>query len=206
METNTLDTYALKVCRSTCPHALQADFPVQTWEQVLQNSGWPQFLTSRFKKIRHHHQFKIAVALCPNGCVQPHIADFALIATAPLVLDMDKCHQCGLCVDICREKSLKLEEQLVLTPQLCLGCMACVRLCPTQALTTSEIKYRVLLGGKLGRHPRLAHELGQFTHDQALVILAKTLKMTREHFQPGQRLGALIDKLGVDKFNSLVQP
>jgi polyferredoxin len=32
------------------------------------------------------------------------------------------------------------------------------------------VGYRVLLGGKLGRHPRLAHELGMFDLPQALVV------------------------------------
>lgn len=201
-----LAPYIIKACRPTCPNAVLPRIPLTELEQIIRASGWPEFLNQSAAPIRHHDQFKIAVSACPNGCVQPHIVDFGLIATAQVDLDPDKCHECGLCIKICREQALQLVSGITLNPELCLGCLACVRVCPTQALSSSGAQYRVLLGGKLGRHPRLAHELGQFAVPQILTILKKTLALSIKYYHPRRRLAELIEHMGVDTFNTLVQP
>lgn len=160
---------------------------------------------SQTQPIRHHHQFRIAVAACPNGCSQPHIMDFGLIATTHLVLNHEKCSSCGLCVTACVEQALCLTDQIHLNESACLGCAACVRACPTQALTTGQTMYRVVLGGKLGRHPRLAHTWGTVSVAQTPQLLHRVLRTFMTHRQGRERLGDVVVRLGQKNFDALLQ-
>lgn len=203
-----LPAHTLKVCRGAaqCPHAVLGKDMTAELEGVLTRSGWPEFLAAMTRPIRHHHQFRMAVASCPNGCSQPHIADFGLIAFARIGLEPDRCSGCGHCVAICAEKALHLEDGIRLDLSRCLGCAACARVCPEKALRVEQTGYRVLLGGKLGRHPRLAHELGFYELPEALEILGKVLRVFMDHHRSGLRLGDLVEKLGREEFNTLVRP
>jgi anaerobic sulfite reductase subunit C len=206
--TDHLSAYTVKVCRGAarCPHAVLGHDLTAELKSVIAASGWPEFLALMNRPIRHHHQFRVAVASCPNGCSQPHIADFGLVAVARINVEPERCSGCGHCVAVCAEKALDLEDAIRLDQSRCLGCAACARVCPEKALRVADTGYRVLLGGKLGRHPRLAHELGFFSLTLALEILRNTLKVLMEHGRPGMRLGELIEKTGQEKFDLLVRP
>lgn len=201
-------SHAVTVCRGAthCPHAVLARDPAAELAAVIETSGWPLFLAERVQPIRHHHRFRVTVAACPNGCSQPHIADFALIAAAVVDVAPDKCTDCGQCVPVCAEQALNLDAGITLDPAVCLGCAACTRVCPAAALTVQKSGYQVLLGGKLGRHPRLAHELGLYDPEQVPDILRRTLAVYMEHHRPGLRLGDVIERLGRDRFDALVRP
>ena len=203
-----LPTHSLKVCRgaSGCPHAVMAADVSKEIDAVMARSGWSGFLASGVKPLRHHHQFRLAVASCPNGCSQPHIADFGLIAAARIGAEPGACTACGLCVEACAEKALDLRDGIRLDPSRCLGCEACVRVCPSGALRTVEKGWRVLLGGKLGRHPRLAHELGVYSLPEAMGILERALRTLMTQGRPGLRLGDLIERMGRENFDAAVRP
>lgn len=205
---DTLPTHSLKVCRGAtgCPHAVIGRDISEEIGAVMARSGWGAFLAAGVKPIRHHHQFRLAVASCPNGCSQPHIADFGLIAFGRVGVDPDACTACGLCVDACAEKALTLGDSIGLDPSRCLGCGACVRVCPTGALRTAETGWRVLLGGKLGRHPRLAHELGVYGLPEAMGILERVLRVLMSQGRPGLRLGDLVERMGRENFDAAVRP
>jgi dissimilatory sulfite reductase (desulfoviridin) alpha/beta subunit len=175
-------------------------------DAVMARSGWSGFLASGVKPLRHHHQFRLAVASCPNGCSQPHIADFGLIAAARIGAEPEACTACGLCVEACAEKALDLRDGIRLDPSRCLGCEACVRVCPAGALRTVETGWRVLRGGKLGRHPRLAHELGVYSLPEAMGILERTLRTLMAQGRPGLRLGDLVERMGRENFDAAVRP
>jgi ferredoxin len=62
----------------------------------------------------------------------------------------------------------------------CLACGQCITACPTETLVSGMKGYRILLGGKLGRHPRLGEELPSiYTATQVLEILDRCL----DHYQ-----------------------
>ncbi len=202
-----IPSFGLKFCRSPkCPHAVATDDLAPDLEKIIQDSGWPEFLIQRQSPIRHHHQFRAAVSACPNGCSQPHIADFGLIGAAHIEVDTGSCSACGLCVGACAEKALRLEPGIVLDRALCLGCASCARVCPTGSLAIGQKGYRVLLGGKLGRHPRLAHELGFLSQAAALAVLRNTLHMFMANYSPGLRLADLVTRMGQENFNAQVRP
>jgi dissimilatory sulfite reductase (desulfoviridin) alpha/beta subunit len=85
----------------------------------------------------------------------------------------EPCSLCGNCEEACRENAIRLSDD---TPEidmgLCLGCGQCIEACPTGTLTRTDEGYRVLLGGKLGRHPRLASALpGRHSEDEVIAIV-----------------------------------
>lgn len=203
-----LSASTIKICRGveSCPHAGFFTDIRAPLKDVIRRSGWSEFLTERTHLIRHHHQFRVAVAACPNGCSNPHIADFGLLTKARIHHIPQNCSGCGGCVRACSEDALCLTDTLTLDQSRCLGCTACVRACPEEALTVIDTGYRVLLGGKLGRHPRLAHELGVFTLEQALTILERTLALFMRNYRPGLRLGGLVNLMGLEAFNEAVRP
>lgn len=205
----TLPPHDLQLCRGiqSCPHAVPVPNPQPGLETLVRHSDWPGLLTTTVHPIRQHHRFRIAVAMCPSGCSRPHIADFGLIAAAQIALDPDHCTSCGRCVQACAENALQITaDGLRLDARRCLGCRACVRVCPHTALSSINHGFRVVLGGKLGRHPRLAHELGFFSTSQAFDVLGRTLDLLTAHYRPGLRLGQLVLELGQSDFDRQVRP
>lgn len=197
---------SISICRASCPRAVSAADLPDKLEETLAASGWDAFSRERHAAKGKHPRFRIAAALCANGCSQPHIADFGLIATARITVRPEKCAACGQCLVACAEDAVSLDQGLRLDPARCLGCLACVRVCPEAALSMKVLGYRVLLGGRLGRHPRLAHELGFFSEQETLRILSATLALFEAHHRPRLRLGDLIRSLGRERFDRLVRP
>ncbi len=107
-----------------------------------------------------HHRLKVAVCACPNGCTQPQIKDIGLVAHAYPARGHAECTACGLCVEACPDGAVRLtDDGPVIDAERCVNCGACARACPTDALVNERSGYAVTVGGRLGRHPRLAEEL-----------------------------------------------
>jgi dissimilatory sulfite reductase (desulfoviridin) alpha/beta subunit len=80
-------------------------------------------------------------------------------------------------------------------------------ICPSQAILTSEDGFRILVGGKLGRHPRLATELpGIFSEEEVLHILGKVLTLYMEHYSHVKRFGDLFDLPLTPTLTSILTP
>lgn len=112
-------------------------------------------------QVKFHHEFRVTFADCPNACSRPQIVDFGIIACLRPGVDNERCTQCQACAEVCLEWAIRFDQagHWALDRRRCLGCAQCVAVCPTAALESREEGYRVLLGGKLGRHPRLGQEL-----------------------------------------------
>jgi len=76
---------------------------------------------------------------------------------------------------------------------LCVACGQCIAVCPTGTLAVNKQGYRILLGGKLGRHPMLASELpGIFTEEETLAIVARCITYYKAHSRNGERFADLM--------------
>ncbi len=63
----------------------------------------------------------------------------------------------------------------------------------------------VLAGGNGGARPRLSQEIARdLSTDEALELLDKIVEYYKSNAKPHQRLGAMIDKMGFEKFKSAV--
>lgn len=52
----------------------------------------------------------------------------------------DSCIGCGLCVDLCMMKSIKLDSlKAQINPLYCCGCLMCVEDCPTNSINILEV-------------------------------------------------------------------
>jgi anaerobic sulfite reductase subunit C len=142
-----------------------------------------------------HQKLKLSLSGCANCCSQPQIADAALVAQLRPEQDENDCDSCGACVDACREEALRLHGRRVLVDRdACLACGACVRACPTGAMQ-GHPGWRVLAGGRLGRHPRLAVELASgVSLDEARELVGRVVRVWDEQGLPGERVGATLER------------
>ncbi len=185
---------------SSCPNAVtSSEELLNRLEKILEEKNLTSFLKQKIKgPLKHHHQFRVSLAECPNACSQVQIKDFALIGQAILGLSPENCNFCGECEVICEERAIKVSASgPEIDDEKCLNCGACARVCETGAIFVKEKGYRLLIGGKLGRHPQLAQEIKAFASEkEALEIFSKVLDFYQRHCKEGERLGAIIARLG----------
>ena len=94
----------------------------------------------------------------------------------------------------------------VISEAECLFCRACIRECPTGSLEEAEQGYRVLLGGKLGRHPRLAKEIEGLRGEEAVhAIVEQCLDIYQAHCREGERFALILDRVGDEIFFKKMQ-
>ncbi len=150
------------------------------------------------KPFNFHSQFCVAVTGCPNACAQPQIRDFAVIGRGNVEFDESLCNECALCEKACKEGALVLVEgKPVIDKERCIGCSDCVRACQSDALHVAGARHEVAVGGKLGRHPRLAEKVAEFgTPDEVAECLRRTIELLLAEGEKGERLGALLERLG----------
>jgi dissimilatory sulfite reductase (desulfoviridin) alpha/beta subunit len=191
---------------SGCPNAISVERGlVGEIELILQESDIIEFLKSKgISNLKFHHEFRVTVAQCPNACSQPQIKDIGIIAASRPAVSDEACTACQACVDACREDAIDLAEAPAaphIEMQRCLACGACMPACPTGTLVTGITGYRVQLGGKLGRHPRLGRELpGLYDQAAVLDILRSCLALYKSKSRRGERFGEVLQ---ASDFNAL---
>lgn len=197
-----VESVEITACRGisggNCRFAMNANeaFPAAI-NKVVEQTGWDGFLRTQIRgPLLHHHTLKISVAACPNGCSRPHIADIGIIRAKQPELIPDMCSHCGLCGRICPDKAISYNKgEPVFDHEQCMKCGMCMEKCPERAIRASKDGYRVVLGGKLGRHPRLATELdGIFCEEQVLAIVAESVFYYMEQYRPKLRFGTLVEE------------
>ena len=164
---------------------------------VMEQSGWESFLRAHIRgPLSRHHTFSIAVAACPNGCSRPHIADVAFIRAYLPVVTASRCSQCRLCAKACPDSAVTITSKGPdLDAALCQRCGLCISRCKEQAIHCGAQGYRILIGGKLGRHPRLATELpGIFDEQECASVLNRAIIFYMEHYRPRLRFGTLVEQ------------
>jgi dissimilatory sulfite reductase (desulfoviridin) alpha/beta subunit len=181
-----------------CPkRAVIFDGLPQKLEKKLLKRNLKEFLKKRVKgPLKMHHEFRISVSDCPNACSRPQIVDVGLIGACRPELSIKPCAQCGACVEVCRENAISLKNDApFVDDEKCLYCGQCIQLCPTGTLKEAESGYRIFVGGKLGRHPRLATELpGIYQPEDALVIVDRCVDHYQHHCLKGERFGEILER------------
>ncbi len=99
----------------------------------------------------------------------------------------------------CPEEAIALpdqEDKPILDFGCCLFCGQCLKVCPTGTLKEGTTGFRVQVGGKLGRHPQLARDLGKiFSQEELLKKLNEYLDLYQTQNQKGERLGEILNRL-----------
>ncbi|MFP4348494.1 MAG: 4Fe-4S dicluster domain-containing protein [Desulfococcaceae bacterium] len=200
--------YRIEACFGSggCPHrAVDSEELFLNLEALLQQEDLLGLLKSRVAgPLKFHHEFSVTLADCPNACSRPQIKDVGIIGAAVPAITDEPCTLCESCVAACKEKAISLDpaaEKPVLNRDACVDCGQCATECPSGTLATGRTGWRVLLGGKLGRHPRLARELpGIFEADEVLAIVKACIDFYRERSRHGERFAALLTEADFDNF------
>lgn len=166
-------------------------------ENLLEQQDLLSFLKQSIKgDLKFHHEFRVTLAECPNACSQPQIKDVGIIGAAVPTITDQECSRCEACVEACRENAIALDDRNdypLIDFDMCLKCGKCMAACPTGTLETDYKGFRVQLGGKLGRHPRLARELpGIYSEAQVLSIIKDCLALYKQLSIDGRRFADIL--------------
>ena len=186
-----------------CPNrAVEDDRLAGSIEGKLRAADLKACLESRVRgPLKMHHEFRVSISNCPNACSRPQIADLGLIgACRPRVRPDIECSRCRACVEACPEEAVRLEDGAAapdVDEAACLSCGRCIRVCPSGTLDEAERGWRVQIGGRLGRRPRLAREIeGLSSLDEVLDVVDRALTHHKAHNRRGERFGDLIQRTG----------
>jgi len=172
--------------------AVESNSLFNSLENMLAKEDILNFLKQNIgDNIKFHHELRVTLADCPNACSQPQIKDIGIIGANIPKITENECKLCGQCVDICKENAITMNEKECMPKidhDLCIKCGQCIKECPTGTIFGEKAGFRVLLGGKLGRHPRLAEELpGIFSEDEILKIVQKCIDYYKKNSKNGAR-------------------
>ena len=155
------------------------------------------------------HKFKIAVGGCPNSCMKPSLNDFGIEAHRLPVYDLEKCRGCKKCfiAQKCPMRAIEVVEgKMRVEENLCTKCGVCIEKCPF-GVTPPVTKpvFAIFVGGTWGKHTRMGTRLNRFYEREELeTVLEKTLLWFKENAYVKERLGAAIDRVGVDAFEQAI--
>ncbi|MFO0794019.1 MAG: 4Fe-4S binding protein [Candidatus Brocadiaceae bacterium] len=158
--------YQVKTCRGAevnCPFLItDSKILGDKLQKRLEELHFTERLINKVEgQILPHHTMKLAVSGCPNSCSMPQIKDFGVHAVEPVYVDTESaCIGCMKCVETCREDAITVKDsQVTIDMEKCVHCGLCARVCPTGSIKAQEKKYRVMIGGKVGRHPKFAEDI-----------------------------------------------
>ena len=193
--------YQVESCfgQSGCPNrAVVEQGLVEKLEKELEKRNLKKFLKKKVDgPLKFHHEFRVTLSDCPNACSRPQIADIGIIgAKTPTVEEEHPCSECEACLEVCQEDAVTLRDGY---PELdmsrCVACGRCIAVCPAGTLQQEKQGYRILLGGKLGRHPKPARELpGTYNAGEVIDIVSRCLDHYQEHCIVGERFGEVLGK------------
>ena len=189
-----------------CPNRARAgDDLLKRIEKLLKKEDLLGFLKKNVKgDLKFHHEFRITLSDCPNACSQPQIKDIGIIGAVLPAVTEEQCTLCEACVGSCAEGAVSIDKEKevpVINYDLCLKCGKCIKACPAGTIASARSGFRVLLGGKLGRHPRLARELGCLLNDDEVVEIVKAcIGLYKKKSTAGKRFAEIFDE---DDFSEL---
>ena len=110
--------------------------------------------------------------------------------------------------ETCMENAITLTDDMI-RPELnidkCLNCGNCIKVCPTDSLKRGLEGYRIMIGGKLGRHPRLATEIGGvLTEQNTLVVVDSLLDFYMKKSLRGERFGEILERVGIGELEQII--
>lgn len=202
--------YQVQPCRGwqgTCPFALVKDpsFAGQI-DLSVRASAWGQRLAQQpGRALPQHARLRVALASCPNACTMPQIRDIGIIATLTPQVIRPACTGCGRCEQVCREGAIAVHEgRARLQKDRCVGCGQCLAHCPRQAIEAESVTLRILVGGRMGRHPRWAQDLDTADPASAAEIVRAFLDSVVRNMQPGESVADTVARMGVERLRDEV--
>lgn len=145
---------------------------------------------------------KIGIVGCANNCAKANINDIGIMGRTVPHFNLDKCVGCGLCVSGCRQNAIEVvDKKIVYDKDKCVNCGGCVRECNLGAAVAEEKGAEIFVGGRFGRGMRIGTSLGKiFKEDEIIGIVDKIMAYYRENGKAKERISAVINRIGEEKF------
>lgn len=154
-------------------------------------------------QVKLPHKFKIGVGGCPNSCMKPSLNDVGVEGCKRFSFDPTVCRGCGKCAvaENCPSGAVAVVDgRAVVDAAKCTSCGVCVGKCPFGAVPKeADSACRIYVGGTWGKKQRMGTLLsGTFTEEQVPDMIEKVMLWFKENGYAKERLGAAIDRIGVD--------
>ena len=82
----------------------------------------------------------------------------------------------------------------------------CISACPTGSLVTQKQGWHVYVGGRFGKKPELGKRFKNFIDDEEVFsVTRKVIDAYRALGKKSERLGVLINRVGLDEFKAKVE-
>jgi len=175
---------------------------------LTDTQGLARVATERFFGQDAPHKFKTCFGGCVRDCVRCRMADLGFQGMVRPKLVADNCTHCGLCARACQDDALAMEDDGLPIRDIsrCISCGDCIKACPFDAMVAEEIGHGIFAGGKHGKHPHPAYPVAEFVPDeQVMDVIEATVNWYREHGRRGERLGSLLDRVGVDSYRKVLK-
>ena len=173
----------------------------------IDTQGIAQILHDTFyigmRDIKLPHKFKIGVGGCPNSCMKPSLNDVGIEGCKTFAFDADLCHGCASCA-VAKAGPSKavavVDGKAVTDAGKCTKCGFCVGKCPFGAVPKeAESACRIYVGGTWGKTQRMGTRLsGVYSFEEIPTMIEKVMLWYKENGRAKERLGAAIDRIGVE--------
>ncbi len=158
-------------------------------------------------KVKLPHKCKIGVGGCPNSCMKPSLNDIGVEGCKVFSFDGTRCKGCKICAveERCPTKAVsRVNGKPVIDENKCLNCGVCVGKCPFGAFPKEATAVcRIFVGGTWGKSKRMGTHLKKlYPLHEVDTIIEKVILWYKENGYAKERLGAAIDRIGVDVLES----
>ncbi len=181
----------------SCPGNLECNYG------IIDTYGMGGVLDKEFFGEDMPVKIKFAVTGCPNACAKPQENDLGVMGILKPALYIEDCTGCGTCTFMCPEKAIVIEnDKAKIIWDMCNLCGACVGACPTDLISEEWKGYKIFVGGKIGKHPKLGRELTDVkTPQETIAIFRKIIDWSKKNTNVGERFGDCLDRVGFEKFS-----
>jgi anaerobic sulfite reductase subunit C len=181
----------------SCPGNLECNYG------IIDTYGMGGMLDKEFFGKDMPVKIKFAVTGCPNACAKPQENDLGVMGILKPAIYAEDCTGCGTCTFICPEKAILIDDDKAnIIWEKCNLCGACVGACPTDLIKEEWKGYKIFVGGKIGKHPKLGRELTDAkTPQETIAILWKIIDWSKKNTNVGERFGDCLDRVGFEIFS-----
>ena len=203
--------FQVETCFSSggCPNSVMDTSAISDKiEKILMYENIKGFLKETVKgPLKFHHEFRVSISSCPNACSRPQIADVGIISICSPEVSGDNCTLCGKCKSMCKEDAVSFSSDLpCIDDSKCLLCAQCIKVCPEGVLKEGNKGFKILIGGKLGRHPQLGIEIpGIFGTEESIEKVKEIITFYKGKSDRGERLGEVLEKNGIIDLNQRME-